>query len=1135
MELTRLFGAQRLDPIMDLGRTDAEAWHLMRREEDGARFLLQRLHPRPSDRRLEVLKNRFLSGVQEADPAQPQESHFGYDEQQVWYLQRLDGQPLSRAWAGWTEPQREEAMREIEKRLARLGRAAFLHPEAILLRPGRIFFPRVLGDSPWPLEHLRTLLPADPGDGAETPAWELPPDLGDELARPVRGRGQEATYIKSLMLGLSAPTPMERIAVIQGEEGIGKTQMAALAMAAAEADGLCAHRLEAQAEGAAGMLGRIVASALQGLEAEFYAQHPGSAKALSRRVPAYAFMAGGRGRTEGTVEPEEVTAALEALDFASLIHPRLIAVLGLDAADGEALAVLRELVDRSAVAWLFTAGTGARGAGLRPFLAHLKGHPSSSVVNLSRLEDEDLRGVLEDLLGAHHLPPATVSELLRHALGNPGLLQNFLELAQQDGSLLFEQGLWLLAPGRRIQVQAEDDLMNQVFLGRLQRMLPGTSALVRLLAAADRALTVPVLGAALGLSGDALEEALHGAMVSKLVQIQGGEAGIPDARWRDLIRTHTPRAELRRLARGLLAALPEAELNSVRALPLQTLAADEATGLAELMKALDRPLHVSPQDAEAVMRQALPLQPGPIEQARLKEWLGDAWSGGGAEGEDSAEEVPGKRALDAYAEAMEVLSPLPPDGERRGIEARLLRKQAAVLLQLRRADEARKILDQAFELIHADAGHPEHPRLRLALGKWYLLRGDTAKGIQLLEEGQRLLIGGQSPARDQAAILLELGRALAHQGQFNRAAHQLESAQRLLELERDPRGQVPIQLALGQMALGQGLPERALSVLGEALQIARYQGDLLMQAQAHLALGSVRSLLDQVSPALAHLERATDRFQRLGLVAHAALSRLWRARTLAAMGDLVGSEHQELQALSAPATELQAGGLETGDKIWLQGEIAGFRGAWKDAERLHRAASDRFTRTGLPWRARLAELRAIQGSARTAKRAGREAPEEAWTRLETLKALVEASASPWLEFEWARAQALCLACVEPSEAVDLQALQAWGEALGLARRLQFPTAVLEAALEGAELMLRNGERMGAMARLQDSFTSFQQVWLRLPEGHDQSFLGREDIHRYHKAVEAAGLKLPSPERGDPLADWTPTQANLLSPGSNPGL
>ncbi|HET8900966.1 MAG TPA: hypothetical protein VFM84_03420, partial [Holophagaceae bacterium] len=912
---------------MDLGQTSSESWHLMRREEDGARFLLQRLHPRPGDRRLESVKNAFLTGVQEADPAQPAESHFGYDEQQVWYLQRLEGQPLARAWPGWTAAQRQEAWRELEKRLVRLGRPAFLHPETILLRPGRMLFPRLLGDAPWPLEQLRALLPSEPGEGAETPAWELPPDLGENLARPVRGRGQEATYIKSLMLGLSAPAPMERIAVIQGEEGIGKAQMAALAIAAAEADGLWAHRLEAQAEGPAGLLGRIAASALQGLEAEFYAQHPAAAKTLSRRVPAYAFMAGGRGRAEDTIEPEEVSAALVALDFASLLHPRLIAVLGLDGADAGTLAALRELMDRSTVAWLLTAGTGARGLGLRPLLAHLKGHPSSSVVNLSRLEDEDLRGEMEDLLVAHHLPPATIAELLRHALGNPGLLQNFLELAQQDGSLLFEQGRWILAPGRRLQVQAEEDLVNQVFLGRLQRMLPGTSALVRLLAVADRALAVPMLGAALGLSGDALEEALHGATASKLVQIQGGEAVIPDARWRDLIRSHTPRAELRRLAKGLLAALPEAELKSVRALPLQTLAADEATGLAELMKALDRPLHVSPRDAAAVMRQALPLQPGPMEQARLQEWLGDAWSSGGSEGEEAADAIPGKQALDAYAEAMAALAPLPQDAVRRGVEARLLRKQASVLLQLRHAGEARKILDQAFDLIHADAGHPEHPRLRLALGKWYLLRGDTPKGIQLLEEGQRLLIGGQSPARDQAAILLELGRALAHQGQFNRAAHQLESAQRLLELEHDPRGQVPIQMALGQMALAQGQPDRALTVLGEALQTARYQGDLLMQAQAHLALGSVRSILDQVSPALAHLERATDRFQRLGLGAHAALSRLWRARTLAAMGDLVASEHQELQALSAPASELQAGGLETGDKIWLQGEIAGFRGA----------------------------------------------------------------------------------------------------------------------------------------------------------------------------------------------------------------
>ncbi|HTL98855.1 MAG TPA: hypothetical protein VL181_08625 [Holophagaceae bacterium] len=1131
MAMIPLFGALRLDPLLDLGRAGAESWHILRREEDGARFLLHRIHPRPDDRSLEGLRGDFLHGVQEADTAQPAESHFGYDEQQIWYLQRLEGVPLTRAWAGWTQAQRAEAWRELERRAVRLARPALLHPEAIHFQPGRILLPRVLGEAPWGLDQFRTLLPSGPAEGEEPPLWELAPNIGEELARPARGRGQEATYLKSLMLGFSAPAPMERIVGILGEEGIGKTQMGALALAAAEADGLWTHRIEAQHEGAAGLLGRVAASALQGLEAEFYAQHPAPAKTLSRRVPAYAFLAGGRGRGEGPLEPEEVASALVALEFASQIHPRLMAVLGLERADEEALAALRELVDRSSVAWLLTADTSARGAGLRPFLAHLKGHPSAALLHLNRLEDEDLRGVMEDLLGPHQLPPIVVTDLLRHALGNPGLLRNFLELAQQDGSLVFEQGRWMLAPGRRLQFQAEEDLMNQVFLGRLNRMLPGTAAIVRLLATADRPLPSTQLGAASGLGGDALDEALHGAVASKLVQIHGGEAAIPDARWRDLVRSHTPRAELRRLAKALLGALPQSELLTVRALALQTLAAEEATGLAELLKALDRPMRVPPREAQAVLRQALPLQPKPEEHARLLEWLGDAWSAGGAEAEEGSEETPGRQALRAYDQALELLAPGEPGPERGAMEARLLRKQATVFLQMRQADEARRTLDRAFDLIRSDASHPEHSRLRLALGKWYLLRGDTAKGIQLLEEGQRLLIGGQAPTRDQAAILLELGRALAHQGQFTRSAHHLESAQRLLEMDRDPRGQVPIQLALGQMALAQGQPDHALSVLSEALQTARGQGDPVQQAQAHLALGSVRSILEQMSPALAHLERAIDRFHRQGLAAQAALARLWQARTLASLGDLLTSEHQELQALSMPAAELQAGGLETGDRIWLQGEIAGFRGAWKDADRLHRAAAERFAKAGLPWRARLAELRALQAAARTSRGKGLEAPESAWSRLEALKAPVEASASPWLEFEWARAQALCLACLPASEPVDLQALQAWGEALSLARRLHFPTAVLEAALESAELMLRNGERMGAMARLQDSFPSFQQVWLRLPEGHDQSFLGREDIHRYRTAVEAAGLKLPFPERGDPLADWTPTQANMPAPGS----
>ncbi len=107
-----------------------------------------------------------------------------------------------------------------------------------------------------------------------------------------------------------------------------------------------------------------------------------------------------------------------------------------------------------------------------------------------------------------------------------------------------------------------------------------------------------------------------------------------------------------------------------------------------------------------------------------------------------------------------------------------------------------------------------------------------------------------------------------------------------------------------------------------------------------------------------------------------------------------------------------------------------------------------------------------------------------------------------------------------------EALRAWSEVLAAARELQFPAQVLEASAEGALLLLQRGEKLGARSRLQDAFPSFQQLWARLPDTHETSFLGREDLHRFRQTVESTGLRFILPERADPLVDWTPTQVNL---------
>lgn len=1139
MDLTRFLGAHRFTTLGDLGQDGPCTWQLVRREGDGARFLLQLWQPRPSDRDLDHLREGFLGRFLDATPLDPIHCHFGFDDSQAWFLQVLQGTPLSRLWPEWGPASREAALRHLAAVLAATPHPRFLHPEALTFRPGHLFCPRVLGHAPWGLDHLGAFLPepaAEPSGSEERP-WALPPDLSEPLSRPIRGRSQELTYLKSLVLGLGAPISMERIVLLQGEEGVGKAHLAAWACAVAESEGIWVHRLAPAPEESAGrFLGRLLESLLQGSEADFYAQNPGAAKTLALRLQAFAFLTGGRAfnHQEAAPDAEEVRAVLEALAFAADLHGRFLHLSDLDRGTPEVLALVRELVHASRVPWLLSLSTGAHGAGLKPLIAQLRAEPTAALVGLNRLEDEDLRMVLEDLLGPHRLPAAYLADLLEQSLGNPGLLRSLLELAQQDGSLLWEPGGWALAPHHPAVPRAEEDLMRQIFLGRLQRLQPASATLVRLLALADRPLPTGALGRLLGLAGDPLDDALQGAVGSRLVQLRRNDAAIPDPRWRQLVLAHTPQPELKRLARALLAHIQEQGGDLAFSVTLQALASDQATALAAVLSAIHRQPPAAPQEAQRVVEQALALRPGPAEEAQLHEYLADAWATGsqGARAPQGgqAPRPAATLALAALRQAQEALARIPAADQRdlELTEARLLRKQARLELLLRHPAEAQEAIHGAAARLSDHPLHPEQPRLRLALGEWHLLQGFMTKGIRALEEGLQLLngSGGKPRPQDQAALLLALGRALTGQAQFHRAATLLQSSLRLLEPLQDYRGLVPVQIALGRVRLAQGQSEGGLNLLQAALQTARLQSDAALQLQAHLALGSARSLQQSLGAALSHLERALQHAEGLGDAAAVSMAHAWKARTLAALGDLVAADHAQLAALATRPAVLAP--EELGDQMLLQAEVAHFRSAWRDAARLYQAAATQYETTGFLWRQRLALLRFAQAEAREAQRRHQEAPEQGWTILENLKGPVEGSDSRLLEQEWHRAHALLLSTVPPSETVAQETLQAWSEVLAAARSLQHPAEVLEASAEGAALLLQRGEKLGARARMQEAFPSFQQLWARLPEGQEIAFLGREDLHRFKETVEAVGLRFVLPDRTDSLADWTPTQMNLPS-------
>jgi tetratricopeptide (TPR) repeat protein len=981
----------------------------------------------------------------------------------------------------------------------------------ITLEPGRVLAPRILGAAVDPdaerdrlLEQLgQSLVPPGPGEGKR--------ELADGSRLRLRGRSRELTVLKSLVLGFRAASPGERILILQGEAGLGHDRLCDWAGATAETEGIWVADLDLYpGERAGGLLERLLTECLTGLEAELYARLPAVARALAGRMAAFAFLKGGRrsGEDRG-IEPEELQAALEAMAFAQGRHPRMVLLRSLERAAGEIPRLVRDLVEGTGIPWLLSARDAGLGPEAKACLSALRHHPASATVILDRLEDGQIAEVLADLLGAHDLPPRFLEELCCASLGNPGLLQKILELAQLQGDLVAREGRWSCAPDGAVPGLGEDQVAG-VLRGRLRQLRPDSLAAVRCLALVDQPLAFAALGQALGLDGDAVEEALHPAVNAKLVLVADGSARIQGPSVRELVLAQMSARELSRNAQGLLAILEGQPSPPVR---LLAFALDRETALARVLEGLER-CRSGPLEAERLVREALRLGPDRQQEARLWEFQADAWgratAGDGLSLAGPRDRSPLELALEALERAIQTL------GADAGWEAaaRLQRKRGLLELRLRRPEAAEACIRRAAALLADHPFHPEQPRLSLARGRLELGRGALEPALAALRSGLGLLGQPGADRRDLAALLLELGRAQGEAGQFQGALASLDPARRLAEQDGDQRPLAEAMDALGQVHLGMGQADSASQCLLEAILVARTLDDPALVAQCQLHLGMLRSAQQLLGPALASLESAIRRFELLGDGPGAAQAQVWKARNLAALGDHGLAELLLMRAASAGGTLTPA---ERADREFLAAEMAGFMADWTSARRHYQAAANRFNHAGMVWRDRLARLRCIQAEAQEAQGCG-----PAWIRLEQLKGPVEGSGSRWLELEWQRAHALLLGAGGPAA----QTLSAWDAVLAGARELGFPAMALEAGARGAGLLLERGERLAARARIQDTWPSAQELWSRLPEAFGPSFLGRSEAHRFQRAAAEAGMDRVWPERVEPWPIWDPTTVDL---------
>jgi len=799
----------------------------------------------------------------------------------------------------------------------------------------------------------------------------------------------------------------------------------------------------------------------------------------------------------------------------------------LDRAAEDVPALLEDLVLAGGVPWILAAADPGRNPELAACLERLGRHPVSATVVLKRLEDADLLQVLERILGAHALPGGFLAQLAAACLGNPGLLRSILEQARAQGLLVWRDGVWRCAPDRAAELAVEPDLVAGALEGRLGRMAPAAQAVVRCLALADGPLDAAGLGQVLDLDGDGLEAALQAAIAGRLVLAEGGAARIAGPVVRDLVLDRMSGPEQASAARLLLRLLGAQGGRPLLAVRLQALAQDRATALAQALQAIPsshsgRKAGVGPGEAERVVREALALDPNPGQEARLWEFLAEAWEawegapGVAGDGVESAattpEGPPLVAALAALDRGIQALGTLAGWKEEEH-SARLHRKRALLALRLRRPAEARASLATAAALLADHPFHPEQPRMRLAAGRLGRAQGDLARAMAALDEGLELSrrLGADPEHPDQAALLLELSLAQGEAARGPEALAVLEGLRQQAERAGDTWLLARVLDGLGQVRPGLGQTAQACADLTVALDLAGSMGWAGLQADCALRLGICLSWRQLLGPALEHLARAQAGFERLGDRAATARVRIWQARNHAALGDHGLAELMLLQAADTATGLLNP--AEQAERAFLDAELAGFRDHWAEARRHYQSAANRFAHAGMAWGERLARLRGIQAEAQELADTRPGELQLAWGRLEQLRAAVAQAGSPWLELEWQRALAHLLAAGGLGAARLDRTVQAWGEVLAGALALQFPAMALEAAARGSELLLGLGERPEARSRIQDALPAAMELWTHLPEGAGAAFLVRSDIHGFRQAAAKAGAPVAWPDPG----------------------
>ncbi|HEY1275275.1 MAG TPA: BTAD domain-containing putative transcriptional regulator [Thermoleophilaceae bacterium] len=685
---------------------------------------------------------------------------------------------------------------------------------------------------------------AAPPEAAAAPA-AAPAARPGEL--PLVGRAAE---LAALVETHRAASPDGRLAVIEGEAGIGKTRLARELATAVEARGgtvLAARCHDDEVALPYGPVLELLREALRRSAATIADEVlPERLADASLLLPELATLRQDLPATTGLTGPAAQARLLEAVASvlaAAATGPGVVFIDDLHGADEATL---------DAIAYL---GRRLRGRPLVLLLAwRTEGVPPGH--RLRRLATEMNRAGTATLVRLARLDEPQVSELVREVA--PGLERRVF--VESEGLPLFvAEYLAAIAAGGEPEEGALPREMRDLLETRLTGLGPIARQLLEAAAVAGRSFDLDGLRAASGRSdeetADGMEELVRRGLVRELVS----GYDFTHEKLRELVYQDVGLARRRllhrRVAEALLRAAPGAESASLLAQHLR-LAGDDGAAAEQHRRAADHAAFVlAHKDAIEHLESALAL--GYPDGAELRELMGDLRTlVGDYAGALASYEIAAAGSEGAALAGLE--HKLGGVHQRRGEWARAEARFAVALEALGSEVDpglrARILADLSLTLQHA---------------------GEAERALTTAAEA-RALAESAADEHAQAQAHNLLGVLARAEGRTADARAELERSLALAEDLSDPAARAAALNNLALLARDEADLDRALELTEEALALCAEGGDRHREAALENNLADLHHAAGRPDESMSHLKRAVTIFSEIGADESTRLPEVWK-------------------------------------------------------------------------------------------------------------------------------------------------------------------------------------------------------------------------------------------------------------------